>query len=197
MTAAPQLGSDVVQASERLPAAHSSSFHVARISIGHMSVVPILLLLLLGAVGPRRDCTWIPGLAGVRTWDDLPWASHPVTLVYAQRRVRCRQCGTRTERLEFAEAACLADWDRARPTHRPRYLGADEIHRGKGQPIWTVLSDLVRGEVIGLAKDRSEDSLRTGEIAQQVTIAVRTAHSLSTHPGDPAHTHTRTHRLRK
>ena len=23
-----------------------------------------------------------------RTWDDVPWATHPVTLVYAQRRVR-------------------------------------------------------------------------------------------------------------
>jgi hypothetical protein len=35
------------------------------------------------------------------------------------------------------------------------------IQRGKGQQFWTVLSDLVRGEVIGLAKDRTEDSLRT------------------------------------
>lgn len=136
-----------------------------------------------------------------RTWDDVPWAAHPVTLVYAQRRVRCRRCGIRTERIEFAdpkarvtrrlrqqigldcqsmptshaavrhgvswskarraEAAFLADWDRTRPRHRPRHVGADEIHRGKGQQFWTVLSDLVRGEVIGLAKDRSEDSLRT------------------------------------
>ena len=37
----------------------------------------------------------------------------------------------------------------------------DEIQRGKGQHFWTVLSDLVRGEVIGLQHDRSEDSLRT------------------------------------
>jgi transposase len=136
-----------------------------------------------------------------RTWDDLPWAGHPVTLLYAQRRVCCRRCGIRTERIEFAdpkarvtrrlrqqigldcqsmptshaavrhgvswskarraEAAFLADWDGARPRSRPRHLGADEIHRGKGQQFWTVLSDLVRGEVIGLAKDRSEDSLRT------------------------------------
>lgn len=136
-----------------------------------------------------------------RTWDDLPWAAHPVTLVYAQRRVRCRRCGIRTERIEFAEPkarvtrrlrqqigldcqsmptshaavrhrvswskarraerAFLAEWDRGRPRHRPRYLGADEIHRGKGQQFWTVLSDLVRGEVIGLEKDRSEASLRT------------------------------------
>ena len=136
-----------------------------------------------------------------RTWDDVPWASHPVTLVYTQRRLRCRHCGIRTERMDFAEpkarvtrrlrqqigldcqsmptshaavrhgvswskarraeAAFLADWDRTRPKYRPRYLGADEIQRGKGQQFWTVLSDLVRGEVIGLAKDRSEESLRT------------------------------------
>jgi transposase len=136
-----------------------------------------------------------------RTWDDLPWAAHPVTLIYAQRRVRCRRCGIRTERIEFAEPkarvtrrlrqqigldcqsmptshaavrhrvswskarraerAFLTEWDRGRPKHRPRYLGTDEIHRGKGQQFWTVLSDLVRGEVIGLEKDRSEASLRT------------------------------------
>lgn len=136
-----------------------------------------------------------------RTWDDLPWAAHPVTLVYAQRRVRCRRCGIRTERIEFAdpkarvtrrlrqqigldcqsmptshaavrhgvswskarraEAAFLAAWDRTRPRHRPRHLGADEIQRGKGQQFWTVLSDLVRGEVIGLARDRKEESLAT------------------------------------
>ena len=60
-----------------------------------------------------------------------------------------------------AERAFLTEWDRDRPRHRSRYLGADEIHRGKGQQFWTVLSDLVRGEVIGLEKDRSEASLRT------------------------------------
>src|SRR5258708_6691544 len=42
-----------------------------------------------------------------------------------------------------------------------RHLCADESQRGKGQQFWTVLSDLVRGEVIGLAKDRREESLRT------------------------------------
>lgn len=134
-----------------------------------------------------------------RTWDDLPWAGHPVTLVYAQRRVACRQCGIRTERVEFADAkarvtrrlrqhigvdcqsmptshaavrhgvswgkarraehAFLRDWDGQRPRSRARYLGADEIHRGKAQKFYTVLSDLVHGEVIGLAKDRTEDSL--------------------------------------
>ena len=57
-----------------------------------------------------------------------------------------------------AEAAFLADWNRTRPKYRPRHLGADEIQRGKGQQFWTVLSDLVRGEVIGLAKDRGEES---------------------------------------
>jgi transposase len=136
-----------------------------------------------------------------RTWDDLPWAAHPVTLVYRQRRVDCPRCGIRTERVEFAdpkarvtrrlrqqigvdcqsmptshaavrhgvswgkarraEKAFLAEWDRTRVKRRPRHLGVDEIQRGKGQRFWTVLSDLVRGEVIGLQKDRSEDSLRT------------------------------------
>lgn len=136
-----------------------------------------------------------------RTWDDLRWAAHPVTLIYRQRRVDCRRCGIRTERVEFAdpkarvtrrlrqqigvdcqsmptshaavrhgvswgkarraEKAFLAEWDRTRVKRRPRHLGVDEIQRGKGQRFWTVLSDLVRGEVIGLQQDRSEDSLRT------------------------------------
>jgi transposase len=139
--------------------------------------------------------------AKVRRWDDLPWAEHPVTLRYRLRRVRCRSCGIRSERVGFAdsharltrrfrqrigldcqsmptshaavrhavswsaarraERAFLDAWDRTRPKHRPRHLGADEIQRGKGQRFWTVLSDLVRGEVIGLAKDRSEESLGT------------------------------------
>ena len=136
---------------------------------------------------------------GDRTWDDLPWASHPVTLVYAQRRVRCRHCGIRTELIGFADAkarvtrrlrqqigvdcqsmptshaavrhgvswgkarraehAFLREWDAHRPRRRPRHLGADEIHRGKAQKFFTVLSDLVHGEVVGLAKDRTEASL--------------------------------------
>src|SRR5262249_42522958 len=58
-----------------------------------------------------------------------------------------------------AERAFLAEWDRARPRRRPRHPGADEIHRGKRQKFYTVLSDLVHGEVIGLAPNRTEDSL--------------------------------------
>jgi transposase len=139
--------------------------------------------------------------AKMRTWDDLPWAEHPVTLRYRLRRLWCRACGIRTERVGFAdpharltrrfrqrigldcqsmptshaavrhavswgaarraERAFLEAWDRARPKRRPRHLGVDEIQRGKGQQFWTVLSDLVRGEVIGLQQDRSENSLRT------------------------------------
>jgi transposase len=38
-----------------------------------------------------------------RTWHDLPWAAHPVIVVYQQRRVQCRRCGIRTERIEFAD----------------------------------------------------------------------------------------------
>jgi transposase len=55
-----------------------------------------------------------------------------------------------------AEKAFLADWDRTRVKRRPRHIGVDEIQRGKGQRFWTVLSDVVHGEVIGLRQDRSE-----------------------------------------
>jgi transposase len=58
-----------------------------------------------------------------------------------------------------AERAFLETWDAHRPKRRPRHLGADEIQRGKGYRFWTVLSDLVRGEVWGLARDRTEASL--------------------------------------
>jgi len=149
-----------------------------------------------------------------RTWDDLPWAAHPVTLIYRQRRVVCRRCGIRTERIEFAdpkarvtrrlrqqigvdcqsmptshaavrhgvswgkarraEKAFLADWDRTRPKKRPRHLGLDEIQRGKGQQFWTVLSDVVHGEVIGLRKDRSEASA-TALLMEDLTARQRAA----------------------
>ena len=53
------------------------------------------------------------------TWADLPWAAHPVTLVYRQRRVICRRCGIRTERVEFADP-------KARVTRRLRQqIGVD------------------------------------------------------------------------
>jgi transposase len=55
----------------------------------------------------------------------------------------------------------------SRPKRRPRYLGADEIQRGKGQHYWTVLSDLVHGEVIGLARDRRQESL-SGLLKEQL-----------------------------
>jgi transposase len=95
-----------------------------------------------------------------------------VTLIYRLRRVVCRRCGIRTERVEFAdpnaritrrlrqqigvdwqsmptrhaavrhgvswgkarraEKAWLAEWDRMRPTRRPRHLGVDEMQRGTG-----------------------------------------------------------------
>ena len=54
-----------------------------------------------------------------RTWDDLPWASHRVTLVYPQRHVVGRRCGIRTERIEFADP-------KARVTRRLRQqIGLD------------------------------------------------------------------------
>jgi transposase len=136
-----------------------------------------------------------------RTWDDLPWAAHHVTLSYSQRRIVCRHCGIRTERIEFADAkarvtrrlrqqigvdcqsmptshgavrhgvswgkarraekAFLADWDRTRVKRQPRHIGLEEIQRGKGQRFWTVLSDVVHGEVMGLRQDRSEVTATT------------------------------------
>ena len=54
-----------------------------------------------------------------RTWDDLPWAAHHVTLLYRQRRIVCRHCGIRTERIEFADP-------KARVTRRLRQqIGVD------------------------------------------------------------------------
>jgi transposase len=134
-----------------------------------------------------------------RTWEDLPWAGHPVTLLCVVHRLRCPRCGIRTERMPFAEPkarstrrlqtrigldcqsmptshaavrhdvswgkahraekAFLQCWDRSRPRRRPCHLGADEVQRGRGQRYWTVLSDLVHGEVIDMARDRTQAAL--------------------------------------
>lgn len=149
-----------------------------------------------------------------RRWDDLPWAAHHVTLVYRQRRIICRACGIRTERVEFAdpkarvtrrlrqqigvdcqsmptshaavrhgvswgtarraEKAFLAEWDRTRVKRRPRHIGLDEIQRGKGQRFWTVLSDVVHGEVMGLRQDRSE-ATATALLTEDLTARQRAA----------------------
>ena len=125
--------------------------------------------------------------------------ANQVTLRYRRRRLNCRRCGIRSERIGFADAkarvtgrlrqqigldcqsmpvshaavrhgvswgkarraeyAFLKEWVSQRCQRRPRYLGADEIQPGKGQPYWTLLSDLVHGEVIGLSRDRTEESL--------------------------------------
>jgi transposase len=59
--------------------------------------------------------TWRVRDATPRTWEDLPWATCQVTLVYRQRRLVCRQCGIRTERVSFADG-------HARMTRRLRRL---------------------------------------------------------------------------
>jgi transposase len=41
--------------------------------------------------------------AKLRTWDDLPWGANRVTLRYRLRRLNCRGCGIRTERIGFAD----------------------------------------------------------------------------------------------
>jgi transposase len=64
--------------------------------------------------------------------------------------------GVSWDKARRAEKAFLAQWDRTRVKRQPRLIGLDEIQRGKGQRFWTVLSDVVHGEVIGLRHDRSE-----------------------------------------
>lgn len=57
--------------------------------------------------------------AKTRTWDDLPWGAHRVKLRYRLRRLNCRRCGIRTERIGFADA-------KARVTRRLRQqIGLD------------------------------------------------------------------------
>src|SRR5215471_2640254 len=57
--------------------------------------------------------------AKMRTWDDLPWGRNRVTLRYRLRRLNCRQCGIRTERIGFADP-------KARVTRRLRQqIGLD------------------------------------------------------------------------
>jgi len=149
-----------------------------------------------------------------RTWDDMPWAAYHVTLVYRQRRIVCRRCGIRTERIVFAdlkahvtrrlrqqigvdcqsmptshaavrhgvswgkarraEKAFLADWDCTRVKRQPRHIGLDEIQRGKGQRFWTVLSDVIHGQVMGLRHDRSE-ATATALLTEDLTARQRGA----------------------
>ena len=59
-------------------------------------------------------------------------------------------------------------------TAAPRHIGLDEIQRGKGQRFWTVLSDVVHGEVIGLRQDRSE-ATATALLTEDVTARQRAA----------------------
>lgn len=64
------------------------------------------------ATGRVRD-------AKLRSWDDLPWGGNRVTLRYRLRRLLCRQCGIRTERVGFADP-------KARVTRRLRQqIGLD------------------------------------------------------------------------
>ncbi len=77
-----------------------------------------------------------------------------------------------------AEKAFLAEWDRTRPKRQPRHIGLDEIQRGKGQRFWTVLSDVVHGEVMGLRRDRTEvaaTELLTEELTGRQRAAITAA----------------------
>jgi hypothetical protein len=71
---------------------------------------------------------------------------------------RCAATRGRRGRLHgHASALRQREWDATRPKRRPRHLGADEIHRGKAQKFYTVLSDLVHGKVMGLAPCQGAD----------------------------------------
>ena len=83
-----------------------------------------------------------------RTWDDLPWASHPVTLIYAQRRVRCRQCGIRTEAIAFADA-------KARVTRRLRQALLHESSLARTMPTDRILTCRCDTTLVG--RGRSSD----------------------------------------
>ena len=75
--------------------------------------------------GCRRR-TWRVRDRAERTWDDSPWAEHRVTLVYEQRRVYCRTCGIRTERVAFADPKARITRrrkSRSRPRSRARATG--------------------------------------------------------------------------
>jgi transposase len=51
-----------------------------------------------------QACRVVHEQLDVRRWRDLPWGEHPVVLVYAPRRARCRQCQcSRVELLPWAE----------------------------------------------------------------------------------------------
>jgi transposase len=73
-----------------------------------------------------------------------------------------------------AEKAFLAEWDQRRPKRQPRHVGLDEIQRGKGQRFWTVLSDVVHGEVMGLRQDRTE-AAATALLTEDLTGRQRAA----------------------
>ena len=62
-----------------------------------------------------------------RTWDDLPWGAHRVKLRYRLRRLNCRRCGIRTERIGFADP-------KARVTRRLRRADRLGLSIDAGQP---------------------------------------------------------------
>ena len=119
-------------------------------------------------MGSRRDCTWILGLPGFRV----------VTMEEAERdrlTIRIERRGVRRwGKARRAEKAFLADWDCTRVKRQPRHIGLDEIQRGKGQRFWTVLSDVVHSEVMGLRHDRSE-ATGTALLTEDLTAGQRGA----------------------
>lgn len=116
----------------------------------------------------RVDC----GRCGIRT-ERVPFADPTARIT---RRLRQR-IGLDCQSMPTSHAAVKhhVSWSKGAPSGEvvPRGVGRQtsettpaSSRRGrdpawqKGLQYWTVLSDLVHGEVIGLAKDRTEDALK-------------------------------------
>ncbi len=117
-------------------------------------------------MGSRRDCTWILGLSGFRV-ERVDGEDGDAT---SRVQIRIERRGQGASRRESLPRRLGSD----APEKRPRHLGLDEIQRGKGQHFWTVLSDVVHGEVIGLRKNRDEASA-TALLTEELTARQRAA----------------------
>jgi transposase len=94
-----------------------------------------------------------------RRWDGLLWPAHPVTLIYRQRRVACRRCGIRTERIAFADP-------KARVTSRLRQqIGVD------CQSMPTSHAAVRHGVSWGKARRRRRCFRRVGSHAREAAAA--------------------------
>lgn len=135
-----------------------------------------------------------------REYRDLPFGSWTAKICILKRRVECKECGVRSERVSFAdqrsnytrrlEIAVFRDtveepiskvsrhwsisWDATRtiekkylqkwerykgPPRKVRWLGIDEICFGRKENLYTIVSNLHNGEVLGVISGNSTSSI--------------------------------------